>query len=209
MATLADKLSRGASAHPSAVAVEGSEPDEILALLRQAVARRRAGRIRLPRRRRRPTAGAGVDPLRIESMDADWYLRGWCHLREGVRTFRLDRISALTLTDAPVTDRADRSALPGHAVRTLGERHDSGRSRWRPPPCRCSPTTSPDARARCRPTGARVHHLGRPLPRPEASGGRDVPVVTVIEPADARRAVAQWAAAGAARYAADTQDTDS
>jgi proteasome accessory factor C len=32
-------------------------------------------------------------------------------------------------------------------------------------------------------------------------------VVTVVEPADARRAVAQWASGGAARYAEGTQDT--
>ena len=38
MASLTDKLSRGASAHPSAVAVEGSEPDAALALIRRAVA---------------------------------------------------------------------------------------------------------------------------------------------------------------------------
>ena len=41
-----------------------------------------------------------VDPLRIESVDQDWYLRGWDHLRTAIRTFRLDRIDAVTTLEA-------------------------------------------------------------------------------------------------------------
>ena len=43
-----------------------------------------------------------VDPLRLESVDAVWYLRGWCHLREGIRVFRLDRMNGLRVLDQPV-----------------------------------------------------------------------------------------------------------
>ncbi len=72
--------------------MQSSGTDETLALIRDSVD---AGvqlefdylNSRGERERRR------VDPLRIESLDADWYLRAWCHLREAVRTFRLDRIS--------------------------------------------------------------------------------------------------------------------
>ena len=32
-----------------------------------------------------------------------WYLQGWCHLREAMRTFHLDRVSDLELTDIPIT----------------------------------------------------------------------------------------------------------
>ncbi|MCB1280635.1 MAG: WYL domain-containing protein, partial [Salinibacterium sp.] len=92
IAVLMAKLSRGASAAPSPVAVEASETDATLALIREAVAAERQVEFeylnsRGERERRR------VDPLRVESVDADWYLRGWCHLRGAVRTFRLDRIS--------------------------------------------------------------------------------------------------------------------
>ncbi len=33
-----------------------------------------------------------VDPMRLVSVDGRWYLEGWCHLAEGVRLFRLDRM---------------------------------------------------------------------------------------------------------------------
>jgi proteasome accessory factor C len=205
MATLADKLSRGASAHPSAVAVEGSESDEILALLRTALTRGVQvefdyfGADGSHGRRR-------VDPLRIESMDADWYLRGWCHLREGVRTFRLDRISALTVADAPVTDRADRSALPD----TLFERSASDTTVVLEVVTSALPlladyvTGRPKAvsadHSRVTISVAHFHGLKRLVAGMSS-------VVTVVEPADARRAVAQWASAGAARYAEGAQDT--
>ena len=35
-----------------------------------------------------------VDPLGVSLVDGHWYLRGWCHLREDVRSFRVDRIEA-------------------------------------------------------------------------------------------------------------------
>ncbi len=36
-----------------------------------------------------------VDPMRVMSLDAKWYLEGWCHLAEDVRLFRLDRVERL------------------------------------------------------------------------------------------------------------------
>ena len=53
-----------------------------------------------------------VDALRVESVDTDWYLRGWCHLREAIRTFRLDRISHPALTEEAMRFGADDVALP-------------------------------------------------------------------------------------------------
>src|SRR5699024_6107252 len=35
-------------------------------------------------------------------IDADYHLRGWCLLRQAVRTFRLDRISGLEILDREV-----------------------------------------------------------------------------------------------------------
>ncbi|WP_241960744.1 helix-turn-helix transcriptional regulator [Staphylococcus shinii] len=40
-----------------------------------------------------------VDPYRIIYWKNKWYLVGFCHLRDGVRTFRVDRIESLILTD--------------------------------------------------------------------------------------------------------------
>jgi proteasome accessory factor C len=202
MASLTDKLSRGASAHPSAVAVEGSEPDAALALIRRAVA---AGvQIEFDyldaqgeHLRRR------ADPLRIESVDANWYLRGWDHLREGIRTFRLDRISSLSVTDEPVTGHANEAAVP----ESLFERSAS------------------DTQVRLEVAAAALpllaDYVGTARSTP-VDGGRvqaTIPVAhfhslkrlvtgmagvaTVVEPAEARRAVAAWASAGAAQYLGD------
>ena len=33
-----------------------------------------------------------VDPLGVSLHDGHWYLRGWCHLRQDLRSFRVDRI---------------------------------------------------------------------------------------------------------------------
>ncbi len=47
-----------------------------------------------------------VEPVGVLSLDQDWYLVGWCRLRDDARTFRLDRIKRAELTDetAPVRD---------------------------------------------------------------------------------------------------------
>jgi proteasome accessory factor C len=201
MATLADKLSRGASAHPSPLAVEGGEPDELLALLRTALTRGvqvefdYSGASGARARRR-------VDPLRIESMDADWYLRGWCHLREGVRTFRLDRISALTVTDTPRTD-ALLTDQGGTLPDSLFQRSENDTTVVLEVLTSALPlladylTGHPRAisadRSRVTISVAHFHSLKRLVAGMSS-------VVTVIEPAEARRTVAQWAAAGAARY---------
>ncbi len=199
MATLADKLSRGASAHPSAVAVGGSEPDQILAVLRQALTL--GVQVEFDYSGARGTHGRRrVDPLRIESMDTDWYLRGWCHLRGGLRTFRLDRIGALTVTKAPVADHADQNRLS----ESLFERSESDTTVVLEVMTSALPLLADYLTARPSAVSAdrsqvtiSVDHF-HALKRLVAGMSS---VVTVIEPADARHAVAQWASAGVARYA--------
>ena len=108
--SLMDKLARGASASPSQVAVARSDASGSLTGLRDALARRRQVEFdylasRGTRERRR------VDPLRIDSDDENWYLRAWDHLRGAVRTFRLDRMTALTVTDLPSSEASAELAL--------------------------------------------------------------------------------------------------
>lgn len=48
-----------------------------------------------------------VDPFRVTSDSGHWYMLAWCHMAEGERLFRLDRIRSLQLTDEtfdPPTD---------------------------------------------------------------------------------------------------------
>jgi len=202
VASLMTKLSRGASASPSPLAVEGNESDTTLALIRQSVAEGVQLEFdylgaRGVRERRR------LDPLRVESMDADWYLRGWDHLRGAVRTFRLDRIADPSVTSEPVSHRAADIALPdslfensdddlvvvvdvtNSAAALLADYIPDGAER-----------TEVDGRVR---TTLRVSHY-HGLKRLMAS----MPgVATVVDPPEARRVVAEWAAAGAARYEED------
>ncbi len=219
IASLMGKLSRGASATPSQVGVEGAAttgavdtgagrralaPDPLastLALIRESV--ERGVQLELDyqnsqgRRERRR-----VDPLRIESIDADWYLRGWCHLREAIRTFRLDRISNAIITEQPIEHRASDSdvRLPDvlfepspddlevtievvpSAMPLLSDFIPDGAT-----------TTEHDGRIR---TTLRVSHY-HGLKRLIASMAG---VATVVAPPSARAAVEAWAREGAARY---------
>jgi proteasome accessory factor C len=203
IANLMNKLSRGASATPSQVSVEGGEADaalaSTLALIRESVDRgvqleldylTSAGE----RERRR------VDPLRIESFDDDWYLRGWCHLREAVRTFRLDRISDAVITDAPIEHRADDVRLPDRLFESSPQDLEvtiEVAAAAMPLIADYIPdgATSTEVDGRIRTTLRVSHYHG--LKRLLAS----MPgVATVVAPPSARAAVAEWAAAGVARY---------
>jgi proteasome accessory factor C len=197
--SLMAKLARGASGAPSEVAVAGSETDETLAIIRDAVA---AGTqlefgylsSRGERERRR------VDPLRIESIDQDWYLRGWCHLRKAVRTFRLDRIDDLSATDEPISYKPGDLTLPetlfqgtpddllvkirvsASAVPLIVDYIPEG-----------APREEVDGFVRTNVRVAHYHGLKRLV-----AGLSDV--LTVLDPPEARRVVADWARAGAERY---------
>jgi proteasome accessory factor C len=198
IATLMSKLSRGASAKPSQVAVQASETDATLALIRESV--EKGVQLEFDYLNSR---GEGerrrADPLRVESVDADWYLRGWCHLRGAVRTFRLDRIANPQITGEPVAHDARDVALPESLFE--GSPEDSLvtidiASGAAPLLADYVPEGEgvSEAHGRTR-TRVRVSHY-HGLKRLVAS----LPGAIVVEPAEARGVVAEWAAAGAARY---------
>lgn len=197
--SLMAKLARGASAAPSQLAVARSETDEALATIRDAVI---AGvqvefdylSSRGERERRR------VDPLRIESVDQDWYLRGWDHLRTAIRTFRLDRIDDLVATAEPITYRPGDVKLPetlftgtpddllvtvevsASAVPLIEDYIPEGAER--------------EPRDGLIRTSVRVAHF-HGLKRLVAGLAG---VLTVLDPPEARQVVAGWARAGVERY---------
>jgi proteasome accessory factor C len=200
LAGLTGKLSAGASATPSAVGVEADPAlASTLALIREAM----EGGTQLDlvylnasgEKERRH-----VDALRVESFDDDWYLRGWCHLRGAVRTFRLDRISDARVTDEPTEHRADEVRLPDRlfepsskdlevtvdiapsAVPLIADFIPDGAT-----------TTEHDGRVRTTLRVSHYHGLKRLVTR--MSG-----VMTVVGPESAREAVAGWARAGVQRY---------
>ena len=74
------------------VDLEAGAEAEVLAACREALGRRRRLRIDYLVPSRDETTRRDVDPMRIQTVDARWYLEAWCHSAEAVRLFRLDRI---------------------------------------------------------------------------------------------------------------------
>ena len=50
-----------------------------------------------------------VSPQRLVYYRGNWYLDGWCHAREDIRSFAVDGIQALELLELPCSD--DRELL--------------------------------------------------------------------------------------------------
>ena len=201
IATLMAKLARGASALPSRVAVEGSEPDGTLAVIREAVASGRQLELDYLNSRGEHEHRK-VDPLRVESLDADWYLRGWCHLRKAVRTFRLDRISNPIVTTVAISHRPQDVVLPD--VLFEGSPEDvSVTIAVAPSAIALIEDYIPAGTARKTIDGLvhttiRVSHYHGLKRLVNGMPG----VVTVVGPPEARAVVAQWASAAADRYEA-------
>lgn len=203
IAILMAKLSRGASTAPSPVAVEASETDALLALIRDAVASGHQIEFdylssREERERRK------VDPLRVESVDADWYMRGWCHLRGALRTFRLDRMSNPTITSDKIDFHAGDVRLPETLFEGSPEDIDVVLS--------IAPAAWPlvsdylprrvaasGSRAEAR-ASIRVSHLN--VVKRLVCGAPGL--VAALAPDQARNVVAEWARAGASQYEPDS-----
>jgi len=195
LAALLAKLTAGASAEPTRLAVAETEADAALALARRAVTEGRQlefdYRNALGEQRRRT-----VDPLRIASLGPDWYLQAYCHTREDVRNFRIDRMSGLLLSDEPIGD---------HAGLEVSEALYHGSDTDLEVVVDIVPDALPliadylaDASAeevgdRSRVTLRLAHHHGLKRLVTGLPG-----LVTVVAPAEARAAVAEWAAAGIA-----------
>lgn len=198
IASLMAKLTRGASAPPTQLLAENSGSAEALALIAAAVLADVQVEFDY-------LNGEGehehrfVDPLRMQSVDRDWYLRGWCHLRSAVRTFRLDRMNDLRVTERPRTGQSV-SVLPDRLFEPSGQDLTVlvELPRTALPmladylPTLVSEKLAGD-RCRVRLRLASFHGLKRLV--------AGLPgILTVIEPFAARRVVADWAAAGAGQY---------
>ncbi|WP_370399524.1 helix-turn-helix transcriptional regulator [Sulfitobacter sp. JB4-11] len=85
----------------------GSQADMEVGTLRCAIRERRVVRITYEDRDAAPS-DRRVRPLVIWNMDDGWMFSGWCELRQDFRTFRLDRIAALTLSDDRFEDDPER-----------------------------------------------------------------------------------------------------
>lgn len=100
------KLSRGAGARPSEVIVAPGPVDDVRTLVSQALNAQRAISFTYRAPDAPPTTRT-VDPVKVLISDGQWYLQGWCHLRRAMRTFHLDRVSEVTMTDIPIAHAGD------------------------------------------------------------------------------------------------------
>jgi proteasome accessory factor C len=190
--SLAAKLARGASEAPSQVIVSPAATNDSFARIGDALARG----VQLEfdyRDSRGLTEHRRVDPLRLDSDNDDWYLRAWCHSRGSVRTFRLDRIDELRVTDLAIEHRPADIALSDSLFDTSGK-HTSVVLEFRPEALGLLGEFVPEGTR-----VTRVGELSRASVRVAHFHGLTrlvaglAGVARVVEPAEARNAVRQWA----------------
>ncbi len=195
VAGLISKLSRGAADAPAEVVVAPSAVDEVREVVARGVQEGVAVSFTYQAPDAEPTTRT-VDPVQILITNAQWYLQGWCHLRQAMRTFHLDRVSDPQLTDIPITHRGDQ--VP-EAFSTIT---DDGEVSVRVPE-RLAPLLGAFLSADNVSTGdgvvtARLHMADpRGIKRIAARFGGSL---EVLEPSVARAATREWAAAGLALY---------
>jgi len=189
------KLARGASATPPDVIVAPAPVDSV----RETVDRALRERVAVSFTYKAPDAAATtrtVDPVKVHLANGQWYLQGWCHLRQAMRTFHLDRVSELSLTELPIEhgeepvpalfepgaeDLVARIRFPASIAMLLGDYLDRAEVS----------VEAGIATATMR--VADEHSLRRLAAR---HGG----AVEILEPAGARAAARRWALAGLEQY---------
>ncbi len=146
-----------------------------------------------------------VDPYALVHRWGWWYLVGYCHLREALRTFRVDRILGIEATGQRFTVPAGfdvQAYLAGEL-----QRQPLVRARLRFAPQTADVARSAGAAWEAleeQPDGSLIVTLAVPDLLWAASTALSFgPAITVLEPAELRSMVAEWAAAVAAGYAQD------
>lgn len=192
---LLGKLSRGVSATPADVIVAPGPVDAARDVVDHAL---KAG-VAVSFSYKAPDAPLTrrtVDPIKVLIAGGQWYLQGWCHLREAPRTFHLDRVSALELTDIAVTHGDD--AVPElfenneHAM-IARIRFDAASA-----PLLADYLDRADVDTHSEPNEATMRVADECSLRRLAS--RRAGDVEIVSPPAARRAAQQWAEAGLAQY---------
>ncbi|MCR2814721.1 helix-turn-helix transcriptional regulator [Microbacterium jiangjiandongii] len=189
------KLARGAASAPAEVIVAPGPVDDVRVTVAEALRRGVAVSFTYQAPDAAPTTRT-VDPAKVHIADGQWYLQGWCHMREGMRTFHLERVSEVALTEIPVSH----SGEPVPQLFEPGAGDVLARVRY---PRQIAPLLGEYL------SGAQIAAAGelatatmrvadeQSLKRVATRLGGDV---EVLAPVGARRAAAAWAAAGLAQY---------
>lgn len=110
------------------------------AVLAQALLDRRRLRVSHFNRATGESVGRDLSPQRLVYYRDNWYLDAWCHLRNGLRSFAVDAISAARMLDEPAVDVTDadmdRELASGYGIFSGAEvawaqlRFTPARARW-------------------------------------------------------------------------------
>src|SRR3954464_12765017 len=108
------KLKSRLRAVDESVALEFTRPaavidQQVLGLLCSATQERH--RVRMAYRSRDEQTEREFDPYGLVYRAGRWYIVGWCHLRRGLRSFRLDRVGSASSSAATFERPADFDAL--------------------------------------------------------------------------------------------------
>ncbi|GAA3587131.1 WYL domain-containing protein [Klugiella xanthotipulae] len=112
LGALMEKLSRGVDQLPPSVVVSSPTGGPVADIINQAIAESRRVEFRY-RDARGTVHSRQVDPWQLYSTDGTWHLNGWCYLRDAVRVFRLDRISDITITHHAILQHSNQSEAYG------------------------------------------------------------------------------------------------
>lgn len=125
------RLPRMAARHPDT---------GVFQTLADATARRRRAHIRYAARGRSGETERDISPQRLIHYRDNWYLDAWCHLREEIRSFAMERVVEARLLDTPaleledaVLDRHFRQSygiFAGEPTATAVLRFTAERARW-------------------------------------------------------------------------------
>ncbi|MGK7345350.1 MAG: helix-turn-helix transcriptional regulator [Candidatus Nitrospinota bacterium M3_3B_026] len=94
-------------------------PEGVFQVIAEATAQRRRVNIFHHGRERGQMTEREVSPQRLVYYRDNWYLDGWCHLRDGLRTFSMDRIRVARVS-ARKTKNVSGKALDEYFARSYG-----------------------------------------------------------------------------------------
>jgi proteasome accessory factor C len=95
---------------PDTIAIEPTKADSDLEVLRGAILDGLAISCDYINGKGERSSGRVIEPLRLESRDNVWYLKGFCHSHHEVRNFRLDAMDKVVVTTQEIS--AEHKALP-------------------------------------------------------------------------------------------------